>query len=366
MKYFFVLGRNPLLSYAEIVSYLKNRQIAFQKIYFKENLLVLEISSDFKINVNNLGGTVFIGEIKFEGTEQKFSKFLSDWFIDEQKFSYSLVGNYKDKAHEILDLKFKREKAKAIFKGASKKIILQNGSYIDLPKADFIYFYLKLENEIFFGRVTQEYSSSEVKFRDMKKPFRREELAISPRLAKILINLSGALEGKTMLDPFCGVGVFLQEAVLLNMNVIGVDIDKTAIEQAKANLVWLQENFSKKFDYSLIRTDSKKLDNVKFDCIATEPNLGELVTRKMSDKESQDFIEDFEIFIVPILRNLKKLKKENGKIAIIFPRTRNVSVNIQNVLRETGLKMCKIEEVEFPIREYRSDSRVEREIILLE
>jgi hypothetical protein len=37
----------------------------------------------------------------------------------------------------------------------------------------------------------------------MQKPIRREELAISPRLAKILINLSGAKKNNLLLDPFC-------------------------------------------------------------------------------------------------------------------------------------------------------------------
>ena len=72
----------------------------------------------------------------------------------------------------------------------------------------------------------------------MEKPFRREELAISPRLAKIIINLSEVKTKGKIIDPFCGIGVILFEGLLKNLNVTGIDIDKNAIEGAEQNLEW--------------------------------------------------------------------------------------------------------------------------------
>lgn len=366
MKYFFVLGRNPELSYAEICAFLQTKNKSFDKIYFKENILVLNFKEGLDLDIQSLGGTIMLGNIEFEGNSNEFQRYLNDWFVKEEKFSYSLVGNYKDKVHQILDIKFRREKVKARFKGATKKLSLQNGSFVEFPSGDKVYFYLKKEDLVLFGESTQKYDPEQTEFRDMNKPFRREELAIDPKLARILINLSGAEKDKTFLDPFCGIGVFLQEAALLDMNVIGVDIDKKATEQAKENLIWLQENYNKKFSYRLIKKDSKDLEAVKFDCVATEPNLGELVKKKFSDEDAKKYLSKFQKFIIPILKNIKNLKNPEGKIAITFPRVRNFSVDLEAVCQETGLKVSNLKDTKFPIREFRKDNFVEREVILLE
>ena len=57
--------------------------------------------------------------------------------------------------------------------------------------------------------------------RDMEKPVQRKIFAIPPRLSKIIINLTRCTPGKTFLDPFCGVGTILQEALLANAKVVG-------------------------------------------------------------------------------------------------------------------------------------------------
>ena len=53
------------------------------------------------------------------------------------------------------------------------------------------------------------------------------------RLAKILINLSEVKDEEILLDPFCGIGVILEEALLQNINVIGIDKDKKAVDRCK-------------------------------------------------------------------------------------------------------------------------------------
>lgn len=44
-----------------------------------------------------------------------------------------------------------------------------------------------------------------------------------------MINISGIKEG-VLLDPFCGIGSILQEAVLMGFDIRGVDIDKNCID----------------------------------------------------------------------------------------------------------------------------------------
>lgn len=48
---------------------------------------------------------------------------------------------------------------------------------------------------------------------------------------------------QTLLDPFCGTGVMLQEAALIGYQTYGTDIEPRMIEYSKANLEWLSSKF---------------------------------------------------------------------------------------------------------------------------
>lgn len=74
---------------------------------------------------------------------------------------------------------------------------------------------------------------------------------LPPKLAQIMINLSGAKSGDTILDPFCGSGTVLQESLLLEINCIGSDLNPAIIEDAKENLTWLTKKFKVSEDIKL-------------------------------------------------------------------------------------------------------------------
>src|SRR3989338_5542659 len=52
--------------------------------------------------------------------------------------------------------------------------------------------------------------------RDYQRPVRDEQQGmIPPKVAQIMLNLSGAGKGDSVLDPFCGIGTIVQEGLLL-------------------------------------------------------------------------------------------------------------------------------------------------------
>ena len=79
--------------------------------------------------------------------------------------------------------------------------------------------------------------------RDQARPARDAKVGmLPPKLAQILINLCGPLEpGSTVLDPFCGTGVLLQEALLMGYRAYGTDINERMVEYSKKNIEWLSE-----------------------------------------------------------------------------------------------------------------------------
>ena len=106
--------------------------------------------------------------------------------------------------------------------------------------------------------------------RDRQRPKRDAKVGmLPPKLAQILINLaSGAIDedklesicdipagqpiprkilAKTVLDPFCGTGVVLQEASLMGYEVYGSDLQSRMVDYSRQNLDWLNNLYDFKF-----------------------------------------------------------------------------------------------------------------------
>ena len=79
--------------------------------------------------------------------------------------------------------------------------------------------------------------------RDRGRPKRDARVGmLPPKLAQIIINLAaGNLDVPlTVLDPFCGTGVVLQEALLMGYNAYGTDLEPRMTAYSQANLEWLK------------------------------------------------------------------------------------------------------------------------------
>jgi tRNA G10 N-methylase Trm11 len=357
MKQFFILGRNPLLSKEEIFAYARARKIQAKEVFLEGNLLVLELNEE--IPIQELGGTIKSGKISFEGAPKDFEKYVDkNELVPADKFSYAVYGNIDP---EILKEKFKADRKKTSLKHGRRKIELQDGEKAQNPNADFDILLTSIQNKVYFGVSDQEYSYSHVKSRDMAKPIRREALAISPRLAKILINLSEAKPGDTLLDPFCGVGAILAEALVQKINVHGIDKDAQAIQGAEQNLNWLKKNFPISTSWKIEVKDSRFAPKLQFDAVATETPLGKVLTRKPTENEARKIIQDFEALIIPILARLKEVKKPYAKIAITFPSIGKNRVSLTKIAERTGLRVAR-----GPLLESRADQNISREILVFE
>ena len=60
--------------------------------------------------------------------------------------------------------------------------------------------------------------------------------SIDPRIARALVNISGATN--EVMDPFCGTGGILIEAGLVGLDVYGIDIEEKMVVGAKENLAY--------------------------------------------------------------------------------------------------------------------------------
>jgi len=65
---------------------------------------------------------------------------------------------------------------------------------------------------------------------------RPSPISLHPRLAKAMVNLTGAEEEETILDPFCGSGGILIEAGLMGLKTEGFDISRKMVWKSMVNL----------------------------------------------------------------------------------------------------------------------------------
>lgn len=377
MRYLFILGRNVKLSIAEVFSFLEKENIEVLNYSKKNNSILVEIDKKLDNVIDKFGGVIAIGEVLASGNIKEVINELEKTTLynkKESKFNY-VLWNFSDEDAELqisdyIKSRFKKEKLKASEKNFRGLIKLQNMDLAEnIPsrnsiKEEYFLFSSDKEKENFFGIIKQRCNYDEIEKRDMEKPVRRQELAISPRLAKIMINLSGARENEIILDPFCGIGAVLEEALLQNIKVIGIDKDENAINGARKNLEWFK--FPKQ-NYNLIVGDSRNIKIDKIDAIVTEPSFGKTLRKLPSKQEAEKMAGDFEKLIIQVLNNLKN--KTSGKIVFTSPLIKTmrgrVSCDFENILKNTGLKMEQINDINFPIAEFRGEQIIGRNIVVL-
>lgn len=373
MKYLFILGRNVELSLAEIFSYFEKEGNKIIDSGIEKNAVLLDLENPIENIIDNFGGVISIGEVLCEGDEKELISRLEKKELyagKENKFNYCFWNFADESIEEIsgyLKKRFRSEKLKATQKTLSDKIELQSGGKAQKVTSKLVEeeFFLFGESNLYFGRISQKCDYDKLEKRDMSRPVRRESLSISPRLVKIMINLSQVQKGGKLLDPFCGVGVVLQEALLQGIDVVGIDVDKKAIGGAQQNLEY--QNFSKE-SYKLIAGDSSREQVKEVNVLVTEPDLGETLKKIPTKEKAQKMLVNYENLMIRILGNLNNLVL--GKIVFTAPFVRigkkRLSCNIDRILERTGLKLSSIGEVKFPIPEFRHNQIVGREIFVLD
>jgi len=372
MQYFFVLGHNPTLSVTEIISVLSSWNLKFHIHKLSEEFLILEIKKeiDFKGLQEKLGGTIKIGKVisqinanlninntklihKIFDSLLKISKksrkvfFGFSLYSSVDKFGVeNLWSKIKNLALTIKkELKEKNISSRWVTSKEKKlsSVIVQKNKLLT-QGAEFCFFitggvnqnkliHINLGNNyrksMYIGITLSCQKFEEYSQRDYGRPRRKiEEGMIPPKLAKIMINLSQAQEKMTILDPFCGSGTILQEALLMGYkNVIGTDLNEEAIKSSRENMEWLISNsqflISKQFQNSnvqIFQTDVKELSSKllpnSVDAIITEPYLGPVKNKNI---DIENTINELSSLYLAAFKEFKRVLKPDGRVVIIFP-----------------------------------------------
>ncbi len=153
--------------------------------------------------------------------------------------------------------------------------------------------------------------------RDQARPKRDARVGmLPPKLAQIIINLSQPGPGATLLDPFCGTGVILQEAALMGFNIYGTDLDTRMVDYTKANLEWL--NITSVNQY-VEQADATTAQWDKIDIIAAETYLGRPFSAMPKPEVLSEVVQDVDTIHKKFLRNVARQTKPGFRMCIAIP-----------------------------------------------
>ncbi|MBR3132385.1 methyltransferase domain-containing protein [Candidatus Saccharibacteria bacterium] len=350
MIYLAILGRQPEISIAEL-------EALFSHVK-KIDLSLAEFESKTPPNIDRLGGSLKIAE-KLAISPLELFKDLPNGKITIGLSDFSHHASKKSASSEALKLK------KILVRhGRSVRVVenktsvlstatsLHNGLSGKNPRKIEL---IKVDNDWY--RVIGIQDIDAYTKRDQARPARDAKVGmLPPKLAQVLINLCGPLKpGSTVLDPFCGTGVVLQEALLMDYRAYGTDINPRMVEYSEKNLKWLPHPEKKSFQVTV--GDATIIQwQTPIDAVACEGYLGKPFSKIPPIIELKEQIEICQTIILDFLNNLSKQINPHTPVVIAIPawlredgeyqrlevvdKISDMGYNVNNKTRE-GLLYCR-------------------------
>lgn len=179
-------------------------------------------------------------------------------------------------------------------------------------------------------------------------------------------------EQKTLLDPFCGTGVLLQEAALMGYRVYGTDLSDKMIDFSQANLDWLADSHRIKIDSTLHQGDAMDTTwQQPIDAVACESYLGQPFSAPPSPGKLEQVRGNCDHIISTFLKNIAGQLKPGTPLCVAVPAWRSTNGDFTHLPLIGQLDRLGYERREFKniknedLLYYREDQIVARELLVL-
>ena len=350
--HFFILGRYPSLSLAEIIAVLDLKKLPYSLDFRSVEAAVFSVGSEFNLKefCADLGGTVksgrLIDKVLYSDPEDRFQNLFSSTFLKDSgfiagkgkiKFAISLYDLNSDPLllkrlekrltgfHATLKDNLQAQNLKVGFikikhRFTSSVSLVKNG----VLKNGFEMSLLAGKEQIIAGRTlwVQDYES--FTSRDFFKPAKDKRSGIMPvKLARMMLNLAGKERNSTIMDPFSGSGTIILEAYEMGFfKILGSDISIKAVSDTKQNLAWLTGSKIEN-KVGLLVTDvvqlSTKIPPQSVDAVVTEPFLGKPLHKVPDVFTVRQIFADLKPLYIAAFKNFNAVLKKDGRIVFIFP-----------------------------------------------
>jgi tRNA G10 N-methylase Trm11 len=400
-----ILGRQPALGLAELES-LYGAQ--FMRLIDTYAVLLNIEPSD--VSFNRLGGSVKLTKVLNELPTVDW-RTIENYLLDSipDHLDYLPAGKLK-LGISVYGLKINPKhlnatglKLKKIIKTAGRSVRIVPSRSPHLNSAQVLHNQLTSElgwelvivrdgNKILLCQAVAEQDIEAYAARDQKRPMRDPKVGmLPPKLAQIIINLATAeaafVKNKVInaveetyerpfdiLDPFCGTGVILQEALLMGYSVLGSDKDiLMAFDYASENLIWLKEKWQlKDAIFEVYHGDATTLDfGNNFRTIACETYLGKPLSQLPSPTLLDKIISEVNELHYNFLENIARQTKKGFRMCIAVPawKTKTGFRHLPTLDKLSSLGYNRIDFVHSRQQEliyHRPDQIVARELVVLE
>lgn len=332
----FLLGRDPLLSASEITSLLRREGITYHNPILKPPFFL--ISADIKADtINRLGGTIKIAKELGNDLSEKdlldaMQKKLS---ASDGKIIFGISFYGEDHTAEVerwgkelkKNLKAGGQPVRYVFNREStlSSVTVEKNSLIEKGHEFLV---LKTSSGYQLARTIAVQPFENFSSRDYGRPSRDSMSGmLPPKLAMMLINLSETPLDQTLLDPFCGSGTIVSEALLLGYSkVSGTDASEKAVADSQKNIAWLIEHNDayKNTAWKIELVPAQKLEE-KFAAesvsgIATEPYLGKPKNGRETLTELTKEAAELAALYLSAFAQFKKILRPGGRVVFIIPR----------------------------------------------
>ncbi len=383
--YIAILGRQPALSLAEL-----------ERVYGSSNVTpfsptaAVVVGDDFSIE--RLGGTLKAGRVVAELSgdwrkisERIVSEYTKAWARHEGKITLG-ISVY---GFDVLPRDVQRPgiMLKSVLKksGVSLRLIPNNETAHNTAVSHHNKLGLspnKVELIITRGKdgktiIAESVGAQNITAlarRDQGRPKRDAFVGmLPPKLAQIMINLAAPQSNGRILDPFCGTGVVLQEALLMGYRAHGTDLSDKMVDYSKANLDWLTATHHlPPIAYQIAQGDAMTTQwQQPIDAVVCEGYLGQPFSAPPSPAKLVEVRRNCDHIMGSFLRNTAPQLASGTPLCIAVPAWRDLKGGIThltfvNKLGELGFVRHQFQHVDQQdLIYFREDQVVARELLVL-
>lgn len=397
VKSLFILGRQPALGIAEL-----------ERLYGAEHLQVLGenlagLTIDVsEVNFQRLGGSIkmmrvidVLHQANWQQVEKKLLQRIPALARDFEPGKITLgVSSYgvntQPRAVQGTALKLK----KIIRNKTEQSVRVVPNQELALSTAQVIHNKLtgargieaaaiQQGDRTFIAQTVAEQDIESYTKRDQARPKRDARVGmLPPKLAQIIVNLTGIELGSTLWDPFCGTGVLLQEALLMDIDVYGSDIEPRMIDYTQKNLDWLAQEYDVEHGgthsmmYNLEVGDAttiqfKSKHPTPLQSVACEGYLGQPFSAFPTEEKLRDVMQTCNQIMKGFLKNIAPQIESGTPLCIALPAWHRPNDTFEHLKLLDSLEELGYNRVSFVhVRDedllyYRPDQVVARELLVI-
>ena len=385
-----ILGRQPEISFAELEAVFgrQNVQLATPDI--------ATIDAD-DIDLSILGGTTKIAKVIT--THNYANKRDSDLFTD---ISRQITNHYTDKWRSV-DHKITLgistygfnippravQKTGIILKGSLKKsgvslrlipntesalsTAVSHNNKLGLSDNKVELIIVKTKTSVIIAESRGAQNITAYTRRDHGKPKRDAFVGmLPPKLAQIMLNLALGPKNDTpglILDPFCGTGTVLQEALIRGFDVIGTDLSDKMVSYTQENLNWITK--SHKHTGQIIEISQADATNNQWSnarqisAVVCETYLGQPFSAPPSPAKLKEVTGNCNHIISGFLKNIHPQLTPGTRLCIAVPAWRSKDGSLTHLPLTRDPSRLGFDLVRPPMIYSRPDQVVARELLVL-